>query len=266
MFKKTFIIGGGVLLLLALIFGQRAYSYVSTAVNQVRTTVEDQIPMEFELNRIKNEISKLDGDLENYTKEIIVQEVAIERLQQEISDAELVLNKDKQYIMRLKAALDTGETTFKFVSTEPTYTATDVERNLKNKFDSFKTRNEANDVDKARLEKERDFLAAINEQHDKTVAEKERLEGEAAGMESKLKLIEVAEISNRNVPNNSRLGKIRHDLEALKARIEVKARMSTPKDPPSSEIKLDEPVERNISAEITDFFTPGESEYVKSVE
>ena len=60
--KKVLYVGGGaaaVMLLLALLFGSDATSYVTTSVASVRDSVKNSVPVEFELERARQQISDI---------------------------------------------------------------------------------------------------------------------------------------------------------------------------------------------------------------
>ena len=264
MFKKLTFVGGGIALLLVLLFGGRGLSYLYDAVGKLQTKVEESIPLEMKLDRTEKEIAGLHGDIENLMRDIAKEEVAIEHLKCEIgaNESDLASNKDK--IMRLKNALDSGDATFQFTSTGPTYTASQVEKDLTRKFESYKTRADMVEAMKTRLSSRNEWLASTNEQLRETISQKQQLQDEVDNLRAKLKMIEVAKVTSRTVRDNSRLSKTRELIDKIKSQVEVEAKLVNAHQEPVSEIVLDEPVDRNISEEITSFFTPEESNYVSS--
>ena len=62
MIKKVIIVAGVVLLVVILLFGTRAVSYVRTSAGYVKESVRDAVPIEFEIKRAR-------GEIENGTRE-----------------------------------------------------------------------------------------------------------------------------------------------------------------------------------------------------
>ena len=53
MMKKSIYVGAAVALLLGLLFGRDAVSYVSTSVSQLHQSVKDNVPIEFEIDHAR---------------------------------------------------------------------------------------------------------------------------------------------------------------------------------------------------------------------
>ena len=66
MTKKFKLVGGGVAvgaLLLFLLFGSDALSYVSTSISKVHNSVKGSVPVDFELERARNEVEKITPEI-----------------------------------------------------------------------------------------------------------------------------------------------------------------------------------------------------------
>ena len=264
MFKKLIFVGGGIALLLALLFGGSALSYVYTGVQNLQEKVDENISLDWKLDTAERQISNLDGVVKDLMRDIAKEEVEIEHLKREIGGNETDLASNKDRIMRLKNALDSGESTYQFTSTGPTYTASQVKKELTRKFESYKTRADMVEAMKNRLNSRNQWLVKTNEQLRETISQKQQLQDEVDNLRAKLKMIEVAKVTNRTVRDNSQLSKTRELIDKIKSQVEVEAKLVNAHQEPISEIVLDEPVDRNISEEIAEYFIPGDSNYVSS--
>ena len=68
-------------------------SYSCTAWNKVKETVNSQVPIEFEIDRIKNEISRLDGDITQARRKVANDQTAYERLDREHRESEKAIQR-----------------------------------------------------------------------------------------------------------------------------------------------------------------------------
>ena len=109
MMKKSIYVGAAVALLLGLLFGRDAVSYVTTSVGQLHQQVKDNVPIEFELERARNMIKDIQPEIRNSMHLIAKEEVKIEELREQIGNLETQLAKDEDTILNRKADLEEGE-------------------------------------------------------------------------------------------------------------------------------------------------------------
>ena len=85
MVKKVLLVSAGAALVFALIFGRAGVSYVSTSVSELRQSVRDSVPVEFQLKNARDEIKKLDPEMHKMMREIAKEELDVEKLREECS-------------------------------------------------------------------------------------------------------------------------------------------------------------------------------------
>jgi len=100
-------------------------------------TSNSQVPIEFELDRDRHELKRLEPEIRRTMYNIAKEEVAIERLETEIKHDEAALQKSARDIATLKKALDRGDEKFEFAGRQ--YTAEQVKKDLNRRIENHQT-------------------------------------------------------------------------------------------------------------------------------
>src|SRR6201994_3234866 len=116
MFKRAILVGTGVGLTTLVLFGRDAASYVSTSYHRLTSTVQDQVPVDFQIDRAKQMVRDLDPEIRNSMHVIAKEEVAVEQLTTQITGSQEKVTKDKQDILRLQADLGQNKTVYHYAS------------------------------------------------------------------------------------------------------------------------------------------------------
>ena len=110
MFKKLIVtavaIGAGVFLLRSTHLG----GYARTAWAKARTTVQGQIPLEFKLETIRNEVAQLVPDMRRNISAVAAETVAVDNLREEILVIRGNLDKQKEVVRSMNEELRNGKT------------------------------------------------------------------------------------------------------------------------------------------------------------
>src|SRR5687767_5923453 len=112
MVKKGLFAGGAIVLLLGLLFGRDAFSYATTTLGWVRQSVNDAVPVEFELTRARDMIAGLRPEIERNMHLIAKEEVEVKGLKDQLASSEKSLAKSKSEIERLASDLKRGDSNF----------------------------------------------------------------------------------------------------------------------------------------------------------
>ena len=112
MIKKVIILGAVVALVVVLLAGTSAISYVRTSAGYVKESVLDAVPMEFEIKRARGEIENLLPEIRKNMYVIAKEEVEVQGLQKQVAEAETGLDKAKGEIMRLNTDMKTGQSEY----------------------------------------------------------------------------------------------------------------------------------------------------------
>lgn len=86
----------------SLIFGTDLFSYVSTSAGNVRESVRDSVPIEFELQRARDLIDEILPEIHANVRVIAQDEIEIAALEKELGESQQQLKKDRRALAILR--------------------------------------------------------------------------------------------------------------------------------------------------------------------
>ena len=258
MFKKliltVLVVGvvGGVLL------GSNAMSYLSTSCERVSQTVEDSIPMEFQIDRARKMVRDLEPEIRRSMHVIAKEEVEVEELDNRIRESEAKSAKGKSEILRLQSDLQTGRSVFRYAGHQ--YSSDEVKQDLARRFARFKTSEatmgslrDMRDARQRNLDAARQKLATM-------MSAQRQLLVEVENLEAKLKLVEVAQASSNLQLDDSQLARAKGLMADIRAKLEVAAKLADADTNFKDEIQLEGPTSDDIVEQVADYFRGDEPE------
>ncbi len=252
MFKKMILGIVGISALGGLLLGSNAMSYLTTSCERLSQSVEDSVPVEFQIDRARKMVRDLEPEIRRSMHVIAKEEVEVEQLDQRIGSSETKSEKEKSQIMRLQADLQTGKSAFRYAGHQ--YTANEVKQDLARRFARYKTtdatRGSLRDMRDARqrnLEAARKKLAAM-------MSSQRQLLVEVENLEAKLKLVEVAQASSDLQLDDSQLARAKGLIVDIRAKLDVAAKLADADTSFQDEIQLDAPAPENISEQVAEYF------------
>src|SRR6187401_1855990 len=102
MIKKVILLVVGIGVTTGVLFGRNAASYVSTTYYRLTSSVEEAVPVDFQIDRAKQMVRDLDPEIRRSMHVIAKEEVAVEQLNKQVSGSQEKVDKDKQDILRLQ--------------------------------------------------------------------------------------------------------------------------------------------------------------------
>lgn len=244
MLKKGIGIAVAAALLLGLVFGTGAGSYVKTSLGWVRQSVKDAVPLEFELGRARQMLKEIDPEVQRNMHLIAKEEVDVKQLQDRLTEAEKHLAKSEADMKRLSTDLKRGDSTFVYCG--KSYTAKQVETDLAQRFAQHKTKDST--VSKLRqiLTAREQGLNAGREKLREMLAAKSQLEVDIASLEARNEMVQVAQTTSNINFDNSQLARTKEIVREIGTRIDVAEKLVTAETPVSGQINLDETANANI--------------------
>ncbi|MGB6044808.1 MAG: hypothetical protein WBF93_16760 [Pirellulales bacterium] len=252
MFRKMFLVGGGMVLLSLFFFGRDAASYVGTSVGILKDSVKDSVPVEFEIDRARKMVKSLVPDIRKSMHVIAQEEVEVERLERQIAKSEGSLARQKKDIDRLRQDLASPSKAYNYNGR--VHTIRQVKHELANRFERYKT----NDATSASLREIRHArtrsLEAARQKLENMLAAKRQLEVDVENLEARLKMVEVVQTASELNVDDSRLGRCKDLITQLRTRLEVAERIVHAEGQYQGEINLDEPDTDNIVDQVAEYF------------
>src|SRR3990172_4435216 len=124
MIKKALLVVIGLGITTLVLFGSDAASYVSTSYHRLTSSVQESVPVEFQIDRARQMVRDLEPEIRRSMHVIAKEEVALEQLDQQIGQNQNKADKDKSDILRLQADLGHGKDLYRYASR--TYTNDEV--------------------------------------------------------------------------------------------------------------------------------------------
>jgi chromosome segregation ATPase len=251
MIRKLLFVSAGLVLVGLFLFGRHAASYVGTGAGWVRDTVKDSVPLNFELDRARNMVNNLKPEIQKNMHVIAKEEAEVERLKQQVEQAEEKLAKDKIDLQTLSGHAQTGSKTFHFAGR--TYTIAQVKADLANRLSRVKTADSTIDSLRNILTAREQGLEAGRQKLEAMLAAKNELLGKIEMLEARMKMVEVAQASNACSFDDSKLGAVKELVNDLQTRIQVAEKLVTVEGSFHDQIPLDEPATDDIVEQVASY-------------
>jgi hypothetical protein len=219
MLKKMFVASVAVAVGLFVLSHTRMASYGGTAWNKIRETTKNQVPVEFEIERIKHEIAQLTPDIKKNLSILASEIVAVEELKDQVTLAKTNLTKQRESVRLMKDALKDGTELVSWSgrrirnSTMRDKVAIELaacqrcEKEIENKEQLLEAKERALDIARQQLAEMR--------------SQKDDLEVQVANLETEVKTIRLAQTRSKFQIDDSRLAHIKGSLNELKNRLKV---------------------------------------------
>jgi hypothetical protein len=259
MIKKTLLVVIGLGLTTVLLFGRDAASYVATTYHRLTSSVQESVPVEFQIDRARQMVRDLEPEIRRSMHVIAKEEVALEQLHQQIDTNQEKADKDKHDILRLQADLGRGKDIYRYASRA--YTSDEVKQDLARRFNRFKVTDdtlanmrEMRDAREKNLDAAQQKLAAM-------INARRKLEVDLQNLEAKRKLVEVAQASSEYVFDDSQLARCKELITDIRTRLDVAAKLANADVNVEVEIPLDDATPSDITDQVASYFNlDGETE------
>jgi hypothetical protein len=252
MIKKAVLLTMGVGLTMAVLFGRNAASYVSTTYHRFTSTVEDSVPIDFQIDRARQMVRDLDPEIRRSMHVIAKEEVALEQLASQVGSNQEKADKEKKDILRLQSDLGQNKGNYHYASR--TYSTDEVKHELSNRFNRFKVADDTlasmkqmKDAREKNLDAARQKLAAM-------INARRKLEVDVQNLEAKRKLVEVAQASSDYVFDDSQLARAKDLINDIRTRLDVAAKLANADVNVQAEIPLNEAAPADITDQVTEYF------------
>lgn len=199
-------------------------SYTSTWFHKMKGTVKKQVPLEFEIERVRNEVTKLVPDMKKNLSAIAEEMVAVENLKDEIQTTKANLKQREKELKAMSRAVEAG--TVKVVYEGREFSTARINEKLSRDFGSYK-RCEAEVKSKEQLlEAKERSLEAAREQLASMRSQKQELEVQIAQLEAEVKTVRLAQTKNKFQLDDTRLAQCKSTLAEIRTRLNVEKKMN----------------------------------------
>jgi chromosome segregation ATPase len=241
--------------LLALLFGTSAPNYVLTAFHKVRHSAQRAVPIEFEIDKARQEIAKLEPAIQDQMEVLVKAEFEAERLEKEIVAKREQLNQEGRELQALNERLKTGDL---HLTGGVAYTDKEIKNDLVRRMDYYKNLKSSLAAKQETLKVRQKNVIAARDGLTAMQAARRDLKVRLEGVEARLNQLKATRAQSEFSFDDSAVGKAKESVTELESRLEQMARLDELKDKYAERgISVTVEPSRDVSKEIDAEFGAG---------
>lgn len=235
-------------------FGSDLGSYLSTGTEQVRSSVRDNVPLDFELARARDMLKQVVPELQSNIRLIAQEEVEIERLQADITASEQAIADERSRISKVRSLLNTEQAAFTIAGSR--YDRADLTEELGRRFDRFQEAEQVLEGKRRLLDTRQKSLQNATHLLEKTRHQKLVLEDKIAGLEGQFRLVQAASRTSEFRVDDSKIAQTEKLINDIKQRLDVAERVLAHESRFVQKIPIESAIEdhRDVLAEVDAYF------------
>ena len=241
----------GAAVLGAVVFGRDVCSYASSGARSIRTSVTDNVPVEFQLRRARDLVDDIVPEMHANIKIIAQQEVEIAALRDDISRSTKSIADERQRVAKLRGAMNTQEASYSFNSI--TYSRDQLKDDLSNRFENLREAEVVLTGKQRLLENRQKSLAAAAQVLERTRSQKALLESQIAALESQNQLVKSQAIGSGVQIDSSKLAQSEKLIADIRKQLDVAERVMSHEAKFSQQIQVDTVNEKDLVTQIDEY-------------
>jgi len=193
--------------------------YMKVVCNRTRAVVNHSVPIEFEIERLKEEVKKLTPALGRNMVTVANEQASINTLEGEVKTVRENLARQKTALSNMVRYLDSPEK--EFISEGKVFERKDVIQRLSLNHEAYKraaadlkNKEQVLDTRKQKLEVAKAQLSAMRDQQN-------QLELQISQLETELQMVRLAQTKNTVVLDDSKLSDVKRSITQLRERIDA---------------------------------------------
>jgi chromosome segregation ATPase len=206
-----------------LAFGTSAPSYMKTAFHNARHAVKGAVPIQFEIDRAKEEIANLEPAILNNREELARAEVDVEHLDREVAEVKANLAKEKAAMASIKESLD-GKVSL--TGGRVQYTKDELTADLGRRLTHYRNVTKILADKEATLKARQQAVIGARAKLTEMAHQKRALATKVEEIQARLQAIEATQQKNEFNFDDSALARAKQSVSELEKRLEVKARVA----------------------------------------
>jgi hypothetical protein len=219
MFKKIGIAALAVVAGMFILRSTHLGAYARTAWHKVRTSVKHEVPIEFQIDTIRQEVAQLMPDMRKNISLVARETIELQRLREQVNEVHAKLDNELDNVRVLRDRVQDGTATVSFNGRS--YSAERAKDLLARKIaacetcrSELKAKEDLLEAREAGLEAEREKLAQMKSQ-------KEQYEVQIAQMEAQLKTLRLTQARSSFQLDDSRLSRIKEMISEVRSAMQV---------------------------------------------
>lgn len=223
MLKKALIAGLAVTVGVAVLafLSPKLISTVRYQMSQGVESLENAVPLETEIGRLRGEVKRLALDEHRYYDQVAHQAVEVDNLRKDVDDTTTAMDKQWKNIEAMRTSLgDDVKASFHYGNR--TYSRDEVTEQLARDFNSYQNCEKELKAKKELLNATEKSLAVSEDQLGALKGTRRDMEVELAKLETDLKLVRLKEAQSSQKVDDSEYAHVRADIAKLRDRVAEK--------------------------------------------
>ncbi|AWM38920.1 Chromosome partition protein Smc [Gemmata obscuriglobus] len=223
MLKKMVILGVIGTVAVVAFGGTKAVSYLKSEFRSFSKTVEESIPPEKEIERLKSEVSHLDADYRKLINHLAKERVEVVNLTAKIDEMTAKQNKDLAAYDARYAALEKAEkgNTQQVSYGDRTVPLNDARRDLDGLLVRLENNKKSIVAHESLLTNRIKVRDTLEKQLEAMKNQKSELANSIDAMEAELANVKLAQMESKYQTDDTRLARIKEDMQKLKTKLAV---------------------------------------------
>jgi chromosome segregation ATPase len=219
MLKKLVILGIVGFVAVAAVKGSKFGSYIRSEFEAMKARAEANVPPEREIARLRTEIKHLDKDILAVVSQLAKERVEVAQLKERAGELAAKQSKDKEILNARATAIKNATEFVTFGNRKLSVDAAKAE------LEDGVRRYTANEKSLIAMEAAVNSRDKVKETLEKQLETLKNQKGELAAavdaLEAELTALKLQQMENKYQTDDTRLGKIKEDIRALKTKIEI---------------------------------------------
>lgn len=203
----------------SMVLGREVFSYARTGITSARDRIRSEVPIEFEIERARKEVERLLPEVRKSLHLIAEEQVEVAQLKDSIARREASLAKQEDAILSLSADLKSGSAKFYYAGHK--YTQHEVEKDLKERFNRFKSAEDTLKQERQVLAAKEQALNANRETLEGMLSQKKTLEVELERLQARLRTIDARKQIAGLTIDDSQLNRVKTLISTIEKRLDV---------------------------------------------
>jgi hypothetical protein len=219
--KKAIFGVGAAVVLGGLIFGGDLFSYVRTAGTAARETVEDQIPIEFQIKRLRDMLNnELEPEISKMKKAVAKSQVEVERMTAKLEQRAGEMATKRVELAERVGEIKSGKTTFSIKGV--TYTKAEIEEDLNTRVSHAEEFQKILVSEQKVLDAKKKAMDANEDKVARLLSARETVALQIEQLEARLSAVQAAETVVGSDFDESKLKRIESLLDELNVKVDVR--------------------------------------------
>lgn len=238
-----------------LMFGTDAWSYLTSGARAMRTSLKDNVPVEFELQRARDLAAQIVPELQANIRLIAQEEVEIANLKGEIAKSETGVTDERARIGKLASLMGSENTVFSINDRQ--YSRQAVRDDLARRFERFKEAEVVLESKRKLLATRENSLTNAMKMLEKTKHEKSLLEDKIESLAGQYRLVQASSVGSKFHVDSSKIAKTQKAIEDIKKRLDVAERVLAHEGQFTENIELDVVNEKDLLSQVNEHLSGG---------